>query len=307
MTKGAEAPRVDPQSHSPAAGESRPEAGIEPMLPSLPLPGSKSETALPQIRRDRAREPRGFRVRWRWVLLALLVAGIAVCVKLVLDELRTSEYQARELARLAREAQFAVEPGASPSIRFPSMGPYDARLGYASLPDFVARLSASGFDIESQARHSPRLQSLEDWGLYPVYHEKDRAGLRIVGRDGSLLFGASYPKNVYERFEDVPQVVVDALLFVENREVLDTRYPKRNPAVEWDRLGRAALCVLSVAGADADRAERARHRRSRSSALAARPVGSPPALRQMASASLRAYQRRDTTAAQRAIVVDYVN
>jgi len=282
------------------------------MLPSLPLPGSKSETALPQLRRDRAREPRGFRVRWRWVFLALLLAAIAVGVKLVLDELRTSEFQARELARLAREAQFAVEAGPSPSIRFPSMGPYDRRLGYASLPDFVARLSASGFEVESQARHSARLQGLEDWGLYPVYHEKDRAGLRIVGRDGTLLFGARYPENVYARFEDVPEVVVDALLFVENREVLDTRYPKRNPAVEWDRLGRAALSqVLQVAGADTGKAggstlatqiEKFRHSPQ---GLTSSPVEK---LRQMASASLRAYQDgENTTAARRRIVLDYVN
>ncbi len=282
------------------------------MLPSLPHPASRPDAALPQIGRERTRQPRGFRVRWRWVFALLLLAAIGFGVKLVLDELRTSELQARELARLAREARFSVEPGASPSIRFPSTGPYDQRLGYTSLPEFTARLSASGFEIESQARHSPRLLSLEDWGLTPVYREKDRAGLSIVGQDGSSLFRASDPKNVYARFEDVPQVVVDALLFVENREVLDTRYPKRNPAIEWDRLGRAALSqVLEVAGADTDRAggstlatqlEKFRH--------SPQGLTSSPGekLRQMASASLRAYQDgENTTAARRRIVVDYVN
>ena len=282
------------------------------MLPSLPLPGSNSPSALPQIGRERAREPRGFRLRWRWIIALLLVAASAYVVKLVLDELRTSEYQAHELARLAREAQFAVESGASPTIRFPSTGPYDARLGYTSLPDFVARLSASGFEVEAQARHSARLQSLEDWGLSPVYREKDRTGLRIVGRDGSELFSARFPDHVYTRFEDVPKVVVDALLFAENREVLDTRYPKRNPAVEWDRLGHAALSrVLQVAGADADRAggstlatqiEKFRHSPQ---GLTSSPVEK---LRQMASASLRAYQDgENTTGARRRIVLDYVN
>lgn len=284
------------------------------MHPSLPHPGSgsTSETTLPPIGRERTRQPGGFRLRWRWVLALLLLVALGIAVKLVLDELRTSEFQAGQLARLAREAQFAVEPGASPTIRFPSTGPYDERLGYTTLPDFIARLSASGFEIESQARHSPRLQSIEDWGLSPVYHEKDRAGLRIVGNDGATLFSARYPQNAYARFEDVPPIVVEALLFVENREVLDTRYPKRNPAVEWDRLGRAALSqALEVAGAEMDRAggstlatqlEKFRH--------SPKGLTSSPGekLRQMASASLRAYQDgENTTAARRRIVVDYVN
>ena len=282
------------------------------MLPSLPLPGSNRDSALPQIDRVGTRQPRGFRVRWRWVVALLVLAAIAYGVKLVLDELRTSEYQAQELARVAREAVFEVEPGPSPSIRFPTTGPYDERLGYASLPEFVARLAASGFAIESQARHSPRLQALEDWGLSPVYREKDRAGLRIVGRDGTPLFSTRYPGNAYERFEDVPKAVVEALLFVENREVLDTRYPKRNPAVEWDRLGRAALSqALQVAGADTERAggstlatqlEKFRHSPQ---GLTSSPLEK---LRQMASASLRAYQDgENTTGARRRIVLDYVN
>ncbi|MEX2208146.1 MAG: transglycosylase domain-containing protein [Myxococcota bacterium] len=282
------------------------------MLPSLPLPGSKNDSALPQIDRVAARRPSGFHVRWRWVFALLLLLAVAWAVKLVLDELRTSEYQARQLARIANEATFEVEPGPSPSIRYPSTGPYDERLGYTSLPDFVARLSASGFEIESQARHSPRLQALEDWGLSPVYREKDRAGLRIVGSDGTPLFSTRYPSNAYDRFEDVPKAVVDALLFVENREVLDMRYPMRNPAVEWDRLGRAALSqVLQVAGADTERAggstlatqlEKFRHSPQ---GLTSSPLEK---LRQMASASLRAYQDgANTTRARKRIVLDYVN
>ena len=282
------------------------------MLPSLPVPGSRSGTALPPAERERARKPRRFRVRWRWVLALLLLGAALLCALLLLEELRTSEFQARKLAELAREATFRLEPGPSPSIRFPDSGPYDERLGYTGLPDFIARLVGSGFEIESQAQHSPRLEQLEDWGISPAYREKDRAGLRIVGRDGAVLFGTRFPEHTYERFEDVPKLVVDALVFVENREVLDDRYPRRNPAVEWDRLGRAALSrALQVAGAESDRSggstlatqiEKFRH--------SPRGLTSSPGekLRQMASASLRAYQDgENTTAARRRIVLDYVN
>jgi len=281
------------------------------MLPSLPVPGSKRESP-PWVGRERTREPRGFRIRWRWVFALLVLLGIAWAVKLVLDELRTSEYQARELARIAREAAFVVEPGPSPSIRFPGAGPYDERLGYSALPEFEARLAANGFEIESQARHSERLVALEDWGISPVYREKDTAGLRIAGSHGAPLFETRFPKRVYARFEDIPKVVVDAVMFVENREVLDTRYPMRNPAVEWDRLGRAALLqILSVAGADTERAggstlatqlEKFRHSPQ---GLTSSPLEK---LRQMASASLRAYQDgENTTAARKRIVLDYLN
>ncbi len=275
-------------------------------LPSAP----KSEAALPEARRPpaaRRRLPRA-----RWFLLFGLLALLAFAVWLVARELRTSAFQARELARIAREASFAVEPGPSPSIRFPTGGPFDERLGYTRIPDFVARLSASGFGVERQARHSEPLIGLEDWGLNPVYPEKTRAGLSIRGRDGSPLFAASFPAHSYPRFADVPRVLVDSLAFVENREVLDERYPKHNPAIEWDRLGRAALAqVLQVAGADTERAggstlatqiEKFRHS---AGGLTTSPVEK---LRQMASASLRVYlDGEETAGARRRIVVDYVN
>ncbi len=282
------------------------------MLPSLPHPGSTSGPARARTERERTRRGPRFRIRWRWVFALALLGAIALGVMFLLEELRTSEYQARKLAALAREAQFRVEPGPSPSIRFPDTGPYDERLGYTGLPDFIARLVASGFEIESQARHSPRLQELEDWGISPAYREKDRAGLRIVARDGAPLFATRFPEHTYARFEDVPAVVVDALVFVENREVLDTRNPKRNPAVEWDRLARAAFArALQIAGADTERSggstlatqiEKFRH--------SPRGLTSSPAekLRQMASASLRAYQDGENTIeARRQIVLDYVN
>src|SRR3546814_20108260 len=47
--------------------------------------------------------------------------------------------------------------------------------------------------------------------------------------------------DLYPDFNAVPPLVVNALLFIENRELLNPDTPRRNPAVEWDRLGRAVL------------------------------------------------------------------
>ena len=272
------------------------------MLPSLPLPGSTRDSALPQIGREGTRQPRGFRVRWRWLFALLLLVAVATFVKLVLDELRTSEYQAHELARVAREAVFEVERGPSPSIRFPSTGPYDERLGYANLPDFVARLAASGFEIESQARHSPQLQALEDWGISPVYREKDRAGLRIVGSDGTPLFSTRYPSHVYDRFEDVPKVVVDASDL--RREPRGARHalPDAQPGgrVGPARPRRALAGALGRGRRHRPRGrQHARDAAREVPALAAGLTSSPlEKLRQMASASLRAYQDGENTTAR---------
>jgi membrane peptidoglycan carboxypeptidase len=252
------------------------------------------------------------RPRARWLVLAAVLLLSALAVWLVARELRTSAFQASQLSRIAREARFEVEPGPSPSIRFPSGGPFDERLGYTRIPDFVARLSAAGYGIESQARHSERLIGLEDWGLNPVYPEKTRAGLAIRGRGDVPLFETSFPGHTYASFEEVPRILVESLAFVENREVLDDRYPKRNPAIEWDRLMRAAFAqVAQVAGADTDRAggstlatqiEKFRHS---AGGLTSSPVEK---LRQVASASLRVYlDGEETAGARRRIVVDYVN
>ena len=48
----------------------------------------------------------------------------------------------------------------------PSAGPYDLRLGYASLPSFEERLLARGFAVTAQARGSAAMLSMADQGLF---------------------------------------------------------------------------------------------------------------------------------------------
>ncbi|MGH8859312.1 MAG: hypothetical protein ACREXG_15000, partial [Polaromonas sp.] len=106
-------------------------------------------------------------------LLGLLVYG----ARLVNDELRSSQWQARHLSELGRELTYQLEPGPSPSIRFPTSGPYDERLGYSRIPAFTQLLTKQDYRITQQARISPRLAELTDRGLTPAYREKGQAGL----------------------------------------------------------------------------------------------------------------------------------
>lgn len=233
-------------------------------------------------------------------------------VLLVLVEMRASLLQARFLSGLAKEASFQVERGASPRLWLPNSGPYDIRLGYSQLKEILPRLTAGGFSVAAQARQSERFIELAGYQLNPVYREKSQAGLSILDRNGGALYVTRYPERQYADFDAIPPVVVASLLFIENRELLDDDNPRRNPAVEWERLGQAVISqAMRSIDVDAARAggstlatqiEKFRH------SPGGRTHDVAEKLRQMASAALRAYQGgEETLAARRQIVVDFVN
>jgi membrane peptidoglycan carboxypeptidase len=241
------------------------------------------------------------------VMTAALIVGLGLTA-----EVRTSWLQSELLSRAARVITYEVAPGPSDAIRFPSTGPYDQRLGYVELPAFIERLKAQGFKVERQARLSARHQEVIDRGAFPIYHEKTTAGLAVLDQGGAGVYGASFPERTYADYEAVPRSLVASLLFIENRELLAEGAPRRNPAVEWDRLGlvlRDSITRLldpsrSVPGGStlATQIEKYRH------APAGRTEGGIAKLRQMISASLRAYRDGpDTTAVRRQLVVDYLN
>lgn len=249
----------------------------------------------------------------RWVYLTIVAFTVSITSLAVREEMRTSEIQARHFSRLAKAMTYEILPGPSSAIRFPRSGSYDKRLGFSELPRFLERLKKAGFEVESQTRFSPELFRMTEQGLFPPYREKDQAGLRVLSRDRRVLFSKVYPERVYASFEAIPRVIVDTLLAIENRELLDGRYPKRNPAIEWDRLLRAALQYPFWGGHGkgqrgpggstlATQLEKVRHS----------PAGITPSvgekLRQLVSASLRAYRDGEQTLeAQKFIVVNYLN
>jgi membrane peptidoglycan carboxypeptidase len=248
---------------------------------------------------------------------ALLVAGavagmVAGALVWLAGEFRTGRMQAALISTFVRELRFQVEPGASDAIRFPSAGPYDERLGYRRLPRFAERLEAQGFAVTAQARMSPRLLAVSDSGLFAPYREKGYAGLELRDCRGESISAARYPQRIYERFEAVPPLLVNALLFIENRSLLDPQSPMLNPAIDWSRLTRAAVDQALRAIDDAHPAgggstlatqiEKYRHSPN------GRTDSVTEKLRQIASASLRAYLDGENTLPwRRRIVVDYLN
>jgi len=241
---------------------------------------------------------------WRWLILAAITLFL-------IGEARFSWLQSFTLSWLASHASYQVKPGLG-NVPEVSGGPYDARLGYAHLNRFTRRLEREGFTVESQARWSETLRDLASFGLPPIYREKNQAGLTLLDSTGQPWSIAQYPGRIYPTFESIPPVIIKSLLFIENRELLDEEAPNRNPAVEWDRFARAI----------ADLGMRQITRGSRSSGgstlitqlekVRHSPEGrtATPAdkLKQMLTASLRAYQEGPSTlAARRQVVCDYLN
>ncbi|MEZ5352271.1 MAG: transglycosylase domain-containing protein [Bryobacteraceae bacterium] len=244
----------------------------------------------------------------RVVLGCLASAAIAV---LAVAEARSSYLQSRLFAAMARRMTYRVEPGPA-SLPLAGDGPYDTRMGYARIDGWIRRLEERGFEVESQARSSDWLRRMTWFGLFPTYREKSQAGLEILDTLGRPLFAAQYPQRAYPEFDWIPPLVVNSLLFVENRDMLDTSAPYRNPAVEWDRLARAVFDqsrkqLVGGTGAGggstlATQIEKLRH------SPEGRTQGAGDKFRQMLSASMRAYQLGEATyESRKQITSDYIN
>jgi membrane peptidoglycan carboxypeptidase len=239
----------------------------------------------------------------------LLIVGL---VGLIAWELLSSALEAKYLTQAAQKMTWQIRPGPSERIHYPGQGPYDVRLGYSKLPDYLARLDQAGWQIDQQAKISVRMARAADLGLFLPYHEKDQTGLSVADSDGQALYQAQYPTRVYRRFEDIPDVLVDALLYIENRELLTEQFPTRNPAVEWSRLAQALL-EKGISLVDTNRnvpggstlptqIEKYRHSpEGLTSSMGAK-------LRQMGTASLRAYlDGPNTLPMRRRTVMAYLN
>ena len=246
----------------------------------------------------------------RW-LIRITVA--ALCVLFVNLELSTSFLQSHLLSLWACGLKYKVAEGTTDRIRFPLVGPYNDRLGYIALPGILSHLEETqGAKVTGQAQWSALLERQVKAGFFPTYHEKPQAGLQIIGQRGGGLYDARYPKRVYGRFEEIPPVVYQALLFIENKELMDDTYATRNPAVQWDRLvlgfGRLALSKVGIGGRPpgastlATQLVKMRHSpQGRTSSLGEKA-------KQMVTASIRAYlDGPNTSQSRKTIVADYIN
>jgi len=262
----------------------------------------------PSRRRSAVRPPR----RWWPYLLFLACILLAVCCAAGYYEAQTSTLQARYLSTFAAKLHYQAAKGPSNAIIFPKKGPYDLRLGYVRIPAMLKKLEEKGMEVSSQVRFNEELYRYAKYGFNIPYSEKSQAGLHILDATQQSMYQMTNPRRVYADFTAIPAPVVQALLFIENRDLLSDNYPKVNPAVDWGRFSKALMVktgelvninLPSMGGSTlATQTEKFRHSDNGVTSSVT------DKFYQMASASVRAYRGgEDTTAFRRQLVLDYVN
>ncbi|WP_122314525.1 transglycosylase domain-containing protein [Pseudomonas cichorii] len=251
------------------------------------------------------------RYGWRVFWVVLVMGGVALGAAIAVES-RSSRLQAREFSRFAASLSYTVQPGPSDAVIYPGDGPFDKRLGYSSLDEFLSRLLKRDYLITRQTRFSPELLRYTQHGFFVPYEEKIQAGLSITDCRSSPLYEFRYPQQLYPDFASIPPLVVDSLLFIENRDLLDEQQPQANPAVDWPRFAKAALSqlakIVAIPGQSAGGSTLATQlEKYRHSPDGLTQSGSEK-LRQMISASVRAYlPGEQTLQARQHVVRDYLN
>ncbi|SDU83534.1 transglycosylase domain-containing protein [Pseudomonas mucidolens] len=270
-------------------------------------PHTESDSPSPVPLPKKTTPSRAWRLCWLILLMVLIALGWAAR-----RELQTAHWQARTFSQWAEQLTYTLGPGASDAIVYPGAGPFDQRLGYSALGEFLPRLLNRNYVIESQARFSDALMAYSRQGMFIPYVEKIQAGLSITDCRATPLYRFDYPPQLYTRFSDVPPLVVHSLLFIENRELLDPSQPQANPAVDWPRFAKAAWSQVArqlhlpgqTAGGSTLATQLEKYRHSPDGLT----LSGSEKIRQMLSASVRAYQSGpDTLLARQNVVRDYLN
>ena len=249
---------------------------------------------------------------WRRLVRLALVILLVMVTIFIAYEIRTSRLQAQKISRYASTLTYRVEPGVSTAIHYPETGPFNKRLGYSSLPILLKRLQQHAFIVEQQAQFSPALLDYSKRGFFTPYQEKTQVGLVINDCRAEPIYRHSYPQRNYPDFNAIPPLVLQTLMFIENKDLLSNQYAHVNPAVDWPRFAKAALSQIgktleiqddSVGGSTlATQLEKYRHSPN------GLTVSAKEKLRQMISASVRAYQDGPhTLVARQDIALDYLN
>ena len=270
-----------------------------------PVSERKAATAVPLKRR-------GSSHRVRWAVGALFMLVLITGAALLVYELRTAYFQSSELSRYAAQLTYQVEGGPSDAILYPGDGPFDRRMGYSHLPTFIDRLQNRGFEVLQQSRFSAPLMAYTEHGLFPPFAEKAQTGVAIEDCRGTPFYTVRNPRQRYPSFNAIPPLVVGSLLFIEDRTLLASEPAEANPAVDWPRFAKAALSQVGKYVGMRDQSAGGSTLATQIEKYKHSPDGITHApaekLRQMVSASVRAYQGGpQTLEARQNIVRDYLN
>ncbi|MGB8713349.1 MAG: transglycosylase domain-containing protein [Onishia taeanensis] len=257
--------------------------------------------------------PSGPRIHWfRWLWLLATLIALTIMTLMLVNEARSSRWQAREISEYAQRLGYTLADGPSDRLIFPRHGPFDERLGYTRLPNWQQRLEERGFEVSEQVRMSPAMLDYANRGFFVPYNEKTQAGLALTECRGETMHHFANPQRHFAHFEEVPELVLKSLLFIENRDLLDTEYRYANPAVDWPRFVRAAVSqvgeAINLPGQSSGGSTLATQLEKYRHSPGGLTMSAQEKLRQMVSASVRAYrQGPETLTARQDVALDYLN
>lgn len=251
--------------------------------------------------------------------LAFLQMGLMGLLALILGfsllhwELKTSGIDATVGSLLAPHMTHNFTQGPNKDFRAPQSSPFDNMLGYSYIPQWTQNLESKGYVIARQAGLNKAHRMLVDLGIHPIYIEKNQHGLKLSHESQGLIHQEIYPRFRYPNYQQIPPLVRDTLLYIEDRQILDEEKSlSLNPAISWERLMRAVFDFIldktisdrNVPGGStlATQIEKFRHS----------PDGRTQApgdkIKQILSASLRSYLLgKNTTGMRQQIILNYIN
>ena len=222
-------------------------------------------------------------------------------------ECKSSYLQSYFFYKKTKNISYKIEDGEQ-SIIFPKFGPYDIRYGYTYIPTI---LNSGKWNIVKQAHWSNELFNIVNTGMFPPYNDNKRGGLEIYDSDNNLIYSAKYPKYQYVSFNQIPEIMIKTLLFIEDHNALK-KNKYYNSVININRLSKAiTLAILNKIGINM--------KQFGASTLATQLIkfkhsnkGRTNSLRdkyiQMFSASLLVYLKsRDTIEARKNIILNYIN
>lgn len=247
---------------------------------------------------------------------SFIVKGLTIIIVIFVVvgwyETQFSIVQSRLLKNFSDSLFYSLEASSSDRIVYPRQGPFNIQRGYTRIPEFIDRLSAQGYQISKQTRFSDNLLKLAEWEIMPPYREPAVAGLIIKSKADIVLLNTTKSPRVYDDFHEIPELVVNTLLLLEDRKLTKPAAPSSNPVVDWKRLYRAAaLYGINQMGIKVPReggstlATQLEKFRYSAEGKTKNPIDK---LRQMAAASIKVYSNGyNTHNARKNIIIDYLN
>jgi hypothetical protein len=164
-----------------------------------------------------------------WFRRCAIVLIIVACGYI---EIRTSALQSWIFTSTNERLSFDLAAGRSSSIAFPRAAPLDERRGYSKLASFQSRLEAQGYQVTLQIKQSETTVNFINHGISPPYVALPNAGIDIRGLDGARLFRYAQSEFLFQKIDEIPPLLVQTLLFLENRDLGRPSTPWQNPAIE---------------------------------------------------------------------------